>query len=68
MNRVAAKVAEEVAVLLEHDDVDAGAGEQKPEDRTGRTAARYRSTSSPSAHAIAVAVYRRTTVEGGGPE
>ena len=36
---VAAEVAEEVGVLLEHDDVDAGAREQQPEHRAGGSAA-----------------------------
>ena len=38
MNGVAAKVAQEVGVLLEHDDVDAGARQQEAEHhaRTGR--------------------------------
>ena len=36
---VAAEVAQEVGVLLEHDDVDAGAREQEAEHHPGRTAA-----------------------------
>ena len=39
MNGVAAEVAEEILVLLQHDDVDAGAGEQKAEHHAGRPAA-----------------------------
>lgn len=30
MNRIAAKIAQEVSVFFEHDDIDALAGEQKP--------------------------------------
>ena len=30
MDRVAAEIAQEIAVLFQHDDIDAGAGEQKP--------------------------------------
>ena len=39
MNGVAAEVAQEVAVLLQHDDVDAGARQQKTEHHPGRPAA-----------------------------
>jgi hypothetical protein len=39
MDRVAAEVAEEVGVLLQHHDIDAGASEQKPEHHPGRPAA-----------------------------
>ncbi len=39
VNRVAAKVAEEVAMFLEHDDVHAGAGEQIAEHHPGGAAA-----------------------------
>ena len=39
MDRVAAEVAQEIGVLFQHDDVDAGAGQQKPEHHPGRTAA-----------------------------
>ena len=39
MDGVAAKVAQEVGVLLEHDDVDAGAREQEAEHHAGRAAA-----------------------------
>ena len=40
MDRVAAKIAEEVGVLFKHDRVDAGASEQKTEHHPGRAAAR----------------------------
>jgi uncharacterized protein with von Willebrand factor type A (vWA) domain len=36
---VAAKVAQEIRVLLEHDDIDAGAREQEAEHHPGRPAA-----------------------------
>ena len=38
MDRVAAKIAQEVGMLLEHRDVDAGAREQKAEHHAGRPA------------------------------
>ena len=39
MHRVAAEIAQEVAVLLEHDDVDARARHQQPKHHPGGTAA-----------------------------
>src|SRR5207245_9292271 len=36
VDRVAAKVAQEVGVLLEHEDLDAGPGEEEPEHNPGR--------------------------------
>ena len=39
MNRVAAEIAEEVRMLLQHHDVDAGAREQKSEHHSRRSAA-----------------------------
>ena len=39
VDRVAAEVAQEVGVLLEHDDLDAGAREQQAEHHAGRPAA-----------------------------
>ena len=39
MDRVAAKVAQEVGVLLQHHDVDAGARQQEAEHHAGRPAA-----------------------------
>ena len=39
MDRVAAEVAQEVGVLLEHHDVDAGARQQQAEHHAGRPAA-----------------------------
>ena len=39
MDGVAAEVAQEVSVLLQHQDVDAGAGEQEAEHHAGRAAA-----------------------------
>src|SRR5213592_1351568 len=39
MNCVAAKVAQKICMLLEHDDVDAGAGQQKTEHHAGRATA-----------------------------
>ena len=39
MNRVAAKVAEEIGVLLEHRHVDAGAGQQESQHHSRRAAA-----------------------------
>jgi hypothetical protein len=39
MNRVAAKIAEEILMLLEHDRRHAGACEQKPGEQARRTAA-----------------------------
>ena len=39
MNRVAAEIAEEVGVLLQHDHVDAGAREQKSQHHPGGAAA-----------------------------
>ena len=41
MNRVAAKIAEEIGVLLQHRHMNAGAREQKPEHHPGRAAAGY---------------------------
>ena len=38
MDGVAAEVAQEVAMLLEHDDVDAGAREQEAEHEPARSA------------------------------
>src|SRR5262245_55930301 len=38
VNGVAAKVTEEVRVLLEHYNVDAGTGEKEPEHHSGRAA------------------------------
>ncbi len=39
MDRVAAEIAEEVGVLLQHDDVDAGARQQVSEHHAGGSAA-----------------------------
>ena len=39
MDGVAAEIAQEIGVLLQHDDVDAGAREQKAEHHAGRPAA-----------------------------
>ena len=39
MDGVAAKIAQEVLVLLQHDHVDAGARQQQAEHHAGRTAA-----------------------------
>jgi hypothetical protein len=39
MDRVAAKIAEEVGVFFQHRDIDAGAREQEAEHHAGRTAA-----------------------------
>ena len=39
MNGVAAEIAQEIGVLLEHDDVDAGAREQEAEHHPARSAA-----------------------------
>ena len=39
MDGVAAKIAQEIAVLLQHDDIDAGARQQKAEHHAGRPAA-----------------------------
>ena len=39
MDGVAAEVAEEIGVLLQHRHLDAGAGEQKPEHHAGGSAA-----------------------------
>ena len=39
MDGVAAKVAQEIRVLLEHDDIDAGARQQEAEHHPGRPAA-----------------------------
>ncbi len=39
MNRIAAEVAQEIRVLLQHHDVDAGASEQQAEHHPGRPAA-----------------------------
>jgi hypothetical protein len=39
MNRVAAKVAEEVGMLFKHDDFNSGARQKEPEHHAGRTAA-----------------------------
>ena len=39
MDGIAAKIAKEVGVLFQHDDIDAGAREQKAEHHPGRSAA-----------------------------
>ena len=39
MNGVAAEIAQEIGMLLEHDDVDAGAREQKAQHEPARPAA-----------------------------
>ena len=39
MNRIAAKIAEEIRVLFQHHNVDSGARQQKPEHHAGRAAA-----------------------------
>jgi hypothetical protein len=39
MNGVAAKVAQEIAVLLQHHDINAGARQQETEHHAGRAAA-----------------------------
>ena len=39
MDRVAAEIAQEIAVLLQHDDIDAGARQQEAEHHPGRPAA-----------------------------
>jgi len=39
MDRVAAKIAQEVRVFFQHDDIDAGTREQEAEHHAGRTAA-----------------------------
>ena len=39
MNRIAAKIAQEIAVLFQHQDFDAGARQQIPEHHAGRPAA-----------------------------
>ena len=39
VHRVATEVAQKVRVLLQHGDLDAGPGEQQPEDHTSRSAA-----------------------------
>jgi hypothetical protein len=41
MDRVAAEVAQEIGVLLQHHDVDAGARQQEAEHHSRRTAARH---------------------------
>ena len=52
MDGVAAEVAEEVRVLLEHDDLDPGAGQQQPEYRARRTAADQTAGRGLCAHGI----------------
>src|SRR5712692_9908769 len=44
VNRVATKIAQEIRVLFEHDDVHTGAREQKPEHHARRSAARDAAT------------------------
>ena len=39
MDSIAPEVAEEIAVFLENDDIDASARQQEPEHHSGRTAA-----------------------------
>ena len=39
MNSIAAKVAQEIAVLFQHQHLDAGARQQIPQHHAGRTAA-----------------------------
>ena len=39
MNRVAAEIAEEIGVLLQHHDLNAGARQQESEHHSGGTAA-----------------------------
>ena len=38
MDRVAAEIAQEIAMLFEDDDPDPGAGQQQPQHHAGRTA------------------------------
>ena len=39
MDGVAAEIAQEISVLLQHDDIDAGARQQQTQHHAGRTAA-----------------------------
>ena len=39
MDRVVAKIAQEIRMFFQHDDIDAGAREQEAEHHAGRTAA-----------------------------
>jgi hypothetical protein len=41
MNCVATKIAKEVLVLFQHDDIDPRAGKQEPEHDAGRAASHY---------------------------
>ena len=51
MDGVAAEVAQEIGVLLEHHDVDAGARQQKAEHHAGRPAAGDGASSHSGSHA-----------------
>ena len=41
VQRIAAEVAKEIGMLLEHQDIDAGAGEEQAQHHSGRPAAGY---------------------------
>ena len=50
MHRVAAKIAQEVLVLFQHRDIDAGAGQQEAQHHPGRAAACNHACGGPAFH------------------
>jgi hypothetical protein len=65
VDRVAAEIAKEVGVLLEHDDVDAGTGQEEAEHHAGRTAASDTTTRGKGlGHGIALSLIRQIALFG----
>ena len=62
MDGVAAKIAEEIGVLLQHDDVDAGPRQQEAQHHPGRTAADDAATRREGFRRHRVYPFRRTKV------
>ena len=52
MDRVAAEIAEEIGVLFQHHDIDAGARQQQPGHHPGRPTARHAASHRHSLHGI----------------
>jgi hypothetical protein len=65
VNRVAAKIAKKVGVLLEHDDVDTGTRQEEAEHHAGRTAAGDTTTRGKGlGHGIALSLIRQIALFG----
>ena len=50
VNRIATKIAQEIRVFFEHDDVDAGARQQEAEHHPGRAASGYAASGGEGFH------------------